>query len=181
MAVSVFKRTSSQSLSLKVEEESTFPIFLTWLARQASFLNSKLKKTLLFIILNHLIIKYSLTLMRLRRFASIIALTPASKALSHLTSVHPLVIKIGKLLPVCSKMCIFVVEMAGKALFPVCLRMCKCPNLGPKISTSSVWMRILRVCKEVGKSLFLTLFMQSWHAYATGYEQNCSGQCPHNL
>lgn len=61
--------------------------------------------------------------MRLRRFASIIALTPASKALSHLTSVHPLVIKIGKLLPVCSKMCIFVVEMAGKALFPVCLRM----------------------------------------------------------
>jgi len=42
-------------------------------------------------------------------------------------------------------------------------------------------MRILRVCKEVGKSLFLTLFMQPWYAYTTGCEQNCSGQYPHNL
>ena len=34
--------------------------------------------------------------------------------------------------------------------------LCMRPNLGPKISTSSVWMRISRDCKEVGKSLFLT-------------------------
>ena len=46
--------------------------------------------------------------MRLRRFSSIIALTPASKALSHLTSVLPLVIKIGKLLPVWVKKLTFV-------------------------------------------------------------------------
>ena len=32
----------------------------------------------------------------------------------------------------------------------------KRPNLGSKISTSSVLMRISRDCKEVGKSLFLT-------------------------